>query len=142
MNSRGHLRNVLTARPQVFGFGKSPRMSRNSFGPRISARFRRACSSGGIDLSLRGSISRAANVDALRAVSLFGGRLAGFRTSAFSMIRRIASERDGWSSCFLHHSSNLDRRADDKRIAVTRSWPVAGRPLFFCTTGIDLFIFP
>jgi hypothetical protein len=123
-----------------FAFGRSSRISRNSFGPQISARFRRACSSGDIDLSLRGSISRAANFDALCAVSLFGGRLAGFPTRARSMIRRIASERVGRSSCFLHQSSNLDRRAEDKRIAVTGSRPVAGRPLFFGSTAIDFAI--
>ena len=47
------------------------------------------------------------------------------------MIRRIASERgtDG-RPAFCTIRPNLDRRADDKRIAVTRSWPVTGRPLF------------
>jgi hypothetical protein len=52
----------------------------------------------------------------------------------------MASERDGLSFCFDAHESMAWRIAGDKRIAETGSTPVAGRPLFFCTTAIDFMI--
>ena len=48
-------------------FANSPQISRNSFGPLISARFRRACSCTGIDLSPMPSTARPAISAALRA---------------------------------------------------------------------------
>jgi hypothetical protein len=58
-----------------------------------------------------------------------------------SIIRRIASERGGRSSCFAAHESIAARNSGESLIAVTGSRPVAGRPLFFGTTPIDFAIF-
>src|SRR5262249_12998630 len=60
---------------------------------------------------------------------------------AVSIIRRMASERGGLSSCFAAHASIASRISGESLIAVTGSRPVAGRPLFFGTTPIDFFIF-
>jgi len=78
---------------QLFGLGKSARISRNSFGPRISVRLRCCRSGSGSDWLSSFSSSRAASFDALRAASLFGGRLAPLPARAFSSSRRIASGR-------------------------------------------------
>jgi hypothetical protein len=61
--------------------------------------------------------------------------------NAISIIRRIASDRDGWSGCSLAHSSTRAVRVGGIRKAVTGSCPVAGRPprrfcFTFCLTGI------
>jgi hypothetical protein len=53
-----------TTRQLFLDLGKSSRMSRNSFGPLISARLRRSCSSTGMDLSTTRSTTRAASSDA------------------------------------------------------------------------------
>jgi hypothetical protein len=61
--------------------------------------------------------------------------------NAISIIRRIASDRDGWSGCCLAHSSTRAVSAGGIRKAVTGSCPVAGRPprrfcFTFCLTAI------
>ena len=50
-------------------------------------------------------------------------------------IRRNASEREGLASCVAAHLSNPTRKRSGKRIAVTGSIPVEGRPLFFFSTS-------
>ena len=57
--------------------------------------------------------------------------------SANSTSWRIASEREGWSGCCFAQLSISDLSAGESRIADTGSCPVAGRPRFFRTTGID-----
>jgi hypothetical protein len=57
-----------------------------------------------------------------------------FAFSPSSTRRRMASERPGSSSCFAAHLSTVSRNSFDSRIAVTGSWPVAGRPGRFRTT--------
>jgi hypothetical protein len=59
--------------------------------------------------------------------------------SPISTSWRIASERDAALLRAAHESIALVSSVD-KRIAETGSCPVAGRPLFFRTTGIDDFI--
>jgi len=82
----------------LFGLGRSARMSRNSFGPRINARLR-CCSSGsGSDGLSNFSSSLAANFDALRAASLLTGRLTLLPARARSSSLRIASGRLGRGS--------------------------------------------
>jgi hypothetical protein len=49
--------------------------------------------------------------------------------NVISIIRRIASDRDGWSGCCLAHSSTRAVSAGGMRKAMTGSCPVAGRPL-------------
>jgi NAD(P)-dependent dehydrogenase (short-subunit alcohol dehydrogenase family) len=61
--------------------------------------------------------------------------------NAISIIRRIASDRDGWSGCCFAHSSTRAVSAGGIRKAVTGSCPVAGRPprrfcFTFCLTVI------
>ena len=56
---------------------------------------------------------------------------------ANSTRRRIASEREGLSGCCFAQSSIADLSGNESRIADTGSCPVAGRPRFFRTTGID-----
>jgi hypothetical protein len=58
------------SRAQRFGFGKSPRISRNSAGPLVSRRFRLSLSSTGADASPRRSISWVAILRAWEAVRL------------------------------------------------------------------------
>jgi hypothetical protein len=82
---------------QFFIFSQSARILRNSSGPRISLRLRRCCSATGCDLSPRPLISRAASLEALRAVPLLVGRRSAVLARAWSTSRRIASGRDGWS---------------------------------------------
>src|SRR5712664_3683323 len=48
--------------------------------------------------------------------------------------RRTASDRPSVSSCLPAQLSTVSRNSFDKRIAVTGSWPVAGRPARFRTT--------
>ena len=79
-----------------FCFGRSSRISRNSFGPLISARLRRCCSSTGIDLSTIRSTARPASSEAFWAFRLFAALGSAERASARSTIRRIASGLDGW----------------------------------------------
>jgi hypothetical protein len=57
--------------------------------------------------------------------------------NAISTRRRIATEREGLSGCFFAQSSIADLKGNESRIADTGSCPVAGRPRFFRTTGID-----
>jgi hypothetical protein len=57
--------------------------------------------------------------------------------SANSTSWRIASEREGLSGCCFAQVSIADLSAGERRIADTGSCPVAGRPRFFRTTGID-----
>ncbi len=71
----------------------------------------------------------------------FGLRGAGAAASTCSIIRRIAIERGGLSSWRAAQASMAARNSGERRIAVTGSCPVAGRPLFFRTTAIDLPIF-
>ena len=65
----------------------------------------------------------------------------GFRfdlaLSANSTSWRIASEREGLSGCCFAQFSISNLSARESRIADTGSCPVAGRPRFFRTTGID-----
>jgi hypothetical protein len=68
------------------------------------------------------------------------GRRFALAASASSTRRRMASDREGLSGCRLAQSSIRDLSAGDSRIAVTGSWPVAGRPRFFGSTGIDFGI--
>jgi NAD(P)-dependent dehydrogenase (short-subunit alcohol dehydrogenase family) len=61
--------------------------------------------------------------------------------NAISIIRRIASDRDGWSGCCFAHSSTRAVSAGGIRKAVTGSCPVAGLPprrfcFTFCLTVI------
>jgi hypothetical protein len=58
--------------------------------------------------------------------------------SANSTSWRIASEREGLCGCCFAQASMADLSAGESRIADTGSCPVAGRPRFFRTTGIDL----
>jgi hypothetical protein len=53
--------------------------------------------------------------------------------------RRMASERDA-ALLRSDHLSMVRVSSVDKRIAETGACPVAGRPLFFCFTGIEDFI--
>src|ERR1035437_8704889 len=50
-----------------------------------------------------------------------------FTFSPSSTRRRMASGRDGVSSCLPPQSSTVPRNSFDSLIAVTGSWPVAGR---------------
>src|SRR5439155_19690008 len=77
---------------QVFCFGRSPRTSRNSFGPLRRRRFRVLRSSSGVDGSISLSISWAANSSALDAASRFRHRKGCDAASPSSRSRRIASE--------------------------------------------------
>src|SRR3954466_16162354 len=53
----------------------------------------------------------------------------------------MASERPGSSDCLADQASTFSRISDESRMAVTGSWPVAGRPLCFRTTCfLELFI--
>jgi hypothetical protein len=53
----------------------------------------------------------------------------------------MASERPGVSSCLVAHVSTAARISFESRMAVTGSWPVAGRPGLFRTTFfVDSFI--
>ena len=62
--------------------------------------------------------------------------------SPSSTSRRMASERSGLSVCLAAQASTFSRNSDESQIAVTRSRPVAGLPLFFRTTFLrDAFIF-
>jgi hypothetical protein len=69
-----------------------------------------------------------------------GRRCRLLAASACSTKRRIASEREGLSGCCLAQSAIFDLSAAERRTAVTGSWPVGGRPLFFRNTGIDFGI--
>jgi hypothetical protein len=60
--------------------------------------------------------------------------------SANSTSRRIASERDGLSGSCLAQLSIAALSESERRMADTGSCPVAGRPLFFRTTGIDFLL--
>ena len=60
--------------------------------------------------------------------------------SANSIRRRIASEREGLSSCCLAQLSIADVIAGGSRTVKTGSCPVAGRPRFFCVTAIDFLV--
>jgi hypothetical protein len=62
----------------------------------------------------------------------------GFVARACSTKRRIASEREGLSSCIAAHSSTALRSFGESRMAVTGSCPVAGLPGRFL--GVDLGI--
>jgi hypothetical protein len=57
--------------------------------------------------------------------------------NAISTRRRIATEREGLSGCCFAQLSIADFKGNESRIADTGSCPVAGRPRFFRTTGID-----
>jgi len=64
-----------------------------------------------------------------------------FAFSPISISRRMASERPGESSSLAAHVSTAVRISFDSRMAVTGSWPVAGRPGRFRTTFfVDSFI--
>jgi hypothetical protein len=64
-----------------------------------------------------------------------------FAFSPSSTKRRMASERPSSSSCMAAQASTFARSSSDRRIAVTGSRPVAGRPRpFFGTTLFDLGI--
>src|SRR5262249_603604 len=60
--------------------------------------------------------------------------------SANSTTWRIASEREGLSGCCFAQVSIATLVAGETRTVRTGSWPVAGRPLFLCITGIDFAI--
>ena len=61
-------------------------------------------------------------------------------TSAISIKRRMASEREGLSSCCLAQVSMADLTAGGSRTVRTGSRPVAGRPgLFGVTFSVDDF---
>ena len=64
----------------------------------------------------------------LRVLSLFKARVRR---------RRIASEREGRSSCRSAHSSTSFLKPPGRRIPVIGSWPVGGRPRFLRKTLID-----
>ena len=62
---------------------------------------------------------------------------SGFAFSALnanSISRRMASDREGLSFCFLAHFSISDLTASGNRSASTGSRPVAGRPRFLGIT--------
>lgn len=64
--------------------------------------------------------------------------LLALAASAYSISRRIASEREGLSFCCLAQLSILDLSADGSRTVRIGSCPVGGRPRFLCVTGIDI----
>jgi hypothetical protein len=67
----------------------------------------------------------------------------GFDSDAFKLrtiSSRIALERDPASFRFAQASTSR-RNSGERRIAVTGSFPVAGRPRFFRTTFIDVGMF-
>jgi hypothetical protein len=68
-----------------------------------------------------------------------GLRFLDLAANANSTRRRIASEREGLSGCCFAQFSIADLSGNESRIADTGSCPVAGRPRFFRTTGIDFF---
>ena len=122
-----------------FDVGRSPRISRNSVGPFVSLRFRRARSSAGIDGSPRRSSSWPAIACALDADFLL--RLLGNLppASACSSKRRIAPERDAAPSR-LAQTSRVSINACGRRTPTSGSAPVAGRLFFFRFTDRVLAI--
>ena len=65
-------------------------------------------------------------------------RLLALAANAYSISRRIASERDGLSFCRLAHLSMASRVLGGRRTVRTGSRPVAGRPgLFGVTFSVD-----
>ena len=109
--------------------GTSPRISRNSFGPFRSRRFRLARSSGVAAGSVRRSMAWPARSADLarpdRATSAFANPV--------STRRRMASDRDrAGLRCLLPQTSIFLMSSRGKRTGTTGSCPVAGRPLFFC----------
>ena len=126
----------------VFFFGRSARSSRNSPGPFRSRRFLCCCSSAVADGSASLSICWPARSMAFDVA--FGLRrfMSCDPASPSSTSRRMASERSGLSVCLAAQASTFSRNSDESQIAVTRSRPVAGLPLFFRTTFLrDAFIF-
>ena len=65
---------------------------------------------------------------------------AHFPLSAFSISRRIASERDGSSSCFAAHLSIAVANFSGSRNDATGVLPVGAGPRLLCITGIDRFM--
>src|SRR4051812_9539019 len=106
-------------------------------------RLRFSRSSIGAVPSPRMSIICPASLDALAAVfpdafAIVGRALA----KPISTSRRMASEREGMSFKLVAQASTRTLRSSGRRIAVTGSRPVAGRPRFFfdiARTGFRMF---
>jgi hypothetical protein len=130
-----------TAARYRFGFCVSSRMSRNSFGPLISARLRCCCSSTGIDLSTIPSAVRSAISEALCALRVFARRVGIGPASACSTSRRIASGRPGLSGLSSRQLSNRAACSGKSR-TMTGMAPTFGRPRprFFLILDIDRVI--
>ena len=107
-------------------------MSRNSDGPLIRRRLRFSRSSIGRVPSLSVSTICPASFDALAAafpdtLAIVGRAFAKPNSTS----RRMASEREGVSFNLAAQASTRTLRSSGRRIAVTGSRPVAGRPRFF-----------
>jgi hypothetical protein len=121
--------------------GRSTRTSRNSSDPLIKRRFRLAFSSLSAVRTVKLSIAfDARSARAARCRSEGADLVFTVRPSSTS--RRMASERDGLSSCLVAHWSTATPASGDKRTAVTGWTPpfFFGRPRDFLFTEIDFFI--
>jgi hypothetical protein len=127
---------IVAGGRHFFGFGKSPRMSRNSRGPFRSLCFRLARSSSVADLSPMRSISWPAIVEAFTAALLPRGFKGCALASPSSISLRMASER---VAAFRFAHASMVLIIPGGRRALTRgSLPVGGRPRCFRCTFIDL----
>ena len=112
----------------------SLRMSRNSFGPFNSRRFRLACSSGDADRSVWRSIVAAARSAALARVFGLCGCAEAEAAIPSSTKRRKASDRAGLSACRAAQPSTAPISSFGIRRLIIGSLPVAGRPRFLAVT--------